>query len=94
MYKTLVWAHETRVIIKNKLDSPFSCFFFSFFSFFPMVELKLKNLPLIKTIFFILFYYLFLFLYILFIIIIIILTNSITRTKLGVDSCPSSLRFD
>jgi len=58
MYKTFVWAHEMRVIIKNKLDSPFSCFFFLlffFFSFYPMVELKLKNLPSIQTYF--LFYF-------------------------------------
>jgi len=50
------------VIIKNKLDSPSLGFFF-----FPMVELKFKNLSLIKTYFL---YFILLFIIIIIIIII------------------------
>jgi len=65
-------AHEKRVIIKNKLDSPLSWFFLLFFFFFSMVELNLKNLPSIKTDFlflFIIYYYYYYFIYYYFIII-------------------------
>jgi len=82
----------------NKLDSPSLGFFlFSFFCFFLVVELKLN--PTINPNIF--FYFILLFiiisiiiLYIIYIIIIFNQTNAFTWTKLGVDSCPSLLRFD
>ena len=73
------WAHEKEFIINNKLGS--SSFFFLFFFFFFS---KIKVWKSLKKILFHLIFYFFL---------IFLKINLFTRTKLGVDNCPSLLSF-
>jgi len=83
MYKT--FGLMKSVIIKNKLDSLFSWFYLLFFFFFLFsygrIKVK-KYLPSIKTYYLFYYYYYF------------NKTTAFTWTKLGVESCPSLLRFD